>query len=93
MAKHRAGNRRIITISLPEEIARKLDMNVGKGKNIGRSAIISNMISKSLDSKTKSIESTKPPRKKINNDSSNMRQEKDTMGYIDVPQNVYYPYA
>ena len=90
MAKHRAGNRRIITISLPEEIARKLDMNVGKGKNIGRSAIISNMISKSLDSKTKSIESTKPPRKKINNDSSNMRQEKDTMGYIDVPQNVYY---
>ena len=59
MAKHRAGNRRIITISLPEEIARKLDMNVGKGKNLGRSAIISNMISESLDSKTKCFDSTK----------------------------------
>ena len=55
MAKHRAGDRRIITISLPEEIALKLDLNVGKGKNIGRSATISKMISDSLDSKTRSI--------------------------------------
>ena len=90
MAKHRAGDRRIITISLPEEIAKKLDMNVGKGKNIGRSAIISKMISDSLNSTVKSIESTNIIPKEINIDSQKTRQEKDTMGYIDVPQNVYY---
>jgi fumarate hydratase class II len=90
MAKHRAGNRRIITISLPEEIARKLDMNVGKGKNIGRSAIISDMITKSFDTQTNSIRSIDPVPKEINYDLSNMRQEKDTMGHISVPKNVYY---
>ena len=44
MAKHRAGDRRIISISLPENLAKKLDRNVGKGKGAGRSAIISKLI-------------------------------------------------
>lgn len=90
MAKHRAGNRRIITISLPEEIALKLDLNVGKGKNIGRSATISKMISESLDSKTTSVKSIKKLPKKINIESKKIRQEKDTIGFVDVPQDVYY---
>jgi len=90
MAKHRAGNRRIITISLPEEIALKLDLNVGKGKNIGRSATISKMISESLDSKTTSVKSIKKLPKKINIKSKKIRQEKDTIGFVDVPQDVYY---
>ena len=90
MAKHRAGNRRIITISLPEEIALKLDLNVGKGKNIGRSATISKMISESLDSKTTSVKSKKKLPKKINIESKKIRQEKDTIGFVDVPQDVYY---
>ena len=35
MVKHRAGDRRIISISIPEELAKKLDRRVGKGKAEG----------------------------------------------------------
>ena len=49
MAKHRAGDRRILSISIPEELARKLDKKVGKGQNDGRSATISKMIQESLN--------------------------------------------
>ena len=47
MSKHRAGDRRIISISIPEDIALRLDKKVGKGKH-GRSATISRMIEESL---------------------------------------------
>ena len=40
MAKHRAGDRRIISISIPEDLAKKLDRKVGKGRAEGRSATI-----------------------------------------------------
>ena len=49
MAKHRAGDRRIISISIPEELAKKLDRRIGKGKNEGRSATISKMIQNGLE--------------------------------------------
>ena len=49
MAKHRAGDRRILGIGIPEELARKLDKKVGKGQNDGRSATISKMIQESLN--------------------------------------------
>ena len=91
MAKHRIGNRRIITISVPEEIARKLDLSVGKGKNTGRSATISRMISESLDTKTNpplSVPTIK--QKNIENKNQDIREEKDTMGVINVPANRYY---
>ena len=52
MAKHRAGDRRIISISIPEETARKLDRKVGKGREDGRSATIVRMIHESLDSES-----------------------------------------
>jgi len=48
MAKHRAGDRRILSISIPEDLAKKLDKKVGKGQNDGRSATISKMIEKAL---------------------------------------------
>ena len=48
MGKHRVGNRRIITVSIPEDLARRLDARIGKGRGSGRSATISNMIEKSL---------------------------------------------
>ena len=51
MAKHRVGDRRIISISIPEETARKLDRRVGKGKTRGRSATISKMIEDGLSSR------------------------------------------
>ena len=41
MAKHRVGDRRIISVSIPEDIARRLDARVGKGRGEGRSATIS----------------------------------------------------
>ena len=34
MAKHRAGDRRIITVSIPENLARRLDARVGKGLSL-----------------------------------------------------------
>ena len=49
MARHRAGDRRIISISIPEELARKLDRRVGKGRNDGRSATITKMIQNGLE--------------------------------------------
>ena len=36
MAKHRAGDRRIVSISIPEDLAIKLDRRVGKGRSKGR---------------------------------------------------------
>ena len=50
MSKHRSGDRRIISISIPEELAQKLDRRVGKGKVQGRSATISKMIQNGLES-------------------------------------------
>ena len=44
MAKHRTGDRRILSISIPEDLAKKLDKKVGKGQNDGRSATITKMI-------------------------------------------------
>ena len=48
MAKHRVGDRRIISVSIPEDIARRLDARVGKGRGEGRSATISKMIESSF---------------------------------------------
>ena len=49
MAKHRAGDRRIISISIPEDLALKLDRKVGRGRNDGRSATISKLIEQGLN--------------------------------------------
>ena len=54
MAKHRTGDRRILSISIPEDLAKKLDKKVGKGQNDGRSATISKMIENSLYSSSNS---------------------------------------
>ena len=51
MAKHRSGDRRIITVSIPENLAKRLDARVGKGRDGGRSATVSKMIEKSLSGK------------------------------------------
>ncbi|MGB1766076.1 MAG: ribbon-helix-helix domain-containing protein, partial [Poseidonia sp.] len=48
MAKHRAGDRRIISISIPEALAKKLDRKVGKGRKNGRSATIAKLIEQGL---------------------------------------------
>ena len=91
MAKHRVGDRRIITVSIPEDIARRLDARVGKGRGEGRSATISKMIENSLSGAvinkptSEEIESRKP-----NKTNLTVRVETDTMGEIEVPADRYY---
>jgi fumarate hydratase class II len=91
MAKHRSGDRRIISISIPEELARKLDRRVGKGKDKGRSATIANMIQNSLESVPPiQQESHNPNQRSPKSESDSFRIEKDTMGELQVPSSRYY---
>ena len=91
MAKHRAGDRRILSISIPEELAKKLDKKVGKGQNDGRSATISKMIEKALSSDSNSQPYTPEGiPKKARGQKDSMRIEKDTMGEVEVPSDRYY---
>ncbi len=90
MAKHRAGDRRIISISIPEKLAERLDRQVGKGRKAGRSASIAKMIEDSLNS------NQQPPAKKLPEQRSavtngvDVRVEEDTMGTLEVPADRYY---
>ncbi len=90
MAKHRAGDRRIISISIPEETARKLDRKVGKGMKRGRSATIARMIEQGLSHDTSPPVDENIPQRSARADPNSYRTEKDTMGEIDVPSDRYY---
>ncbi|MDP6662083.1 MAG: class II fumarate hydratase [Candidatus Thalassarchaeaceae archaeon] len=91
MAKHRAGNRRIITISIPEELARRLDARVGKGRESGRSATVSRMIEGSLAGReVSSRASPEPEPRQAQSKPGKVRIEKDTMGEVEVPADRYY---
>jgi fumarate hydratase class II len=90
MAKHRAGDRRIMSISIPEKLAERLDRRVGKGRREGRSATITKMIEESLDSGKQnppvSIGEQRTAQAKV----GEVRIEEDTMGSLEVPANRYY---
>ena len=88
MAKHRAGDRRIISISVPEELAQRLDKVVGKGKDKGRSATIAKMIERSLTPK-KPVDNSKKDTSKAKV-KTGIRVESDTMGDLEVPADRYY---
>ena len=51
MAKHNVGDRRIVSVSIPEDVAQELDRWTGGGKNKGRSAWIVQAIRNRLDIK------------------------------------------
>ncbi len=91
MAKHRTGDRRIMSISIPEELAKKLDRRVGKGRAEGRSATISKMIENSLvaDAEPRRLEPELASRS-ARADSGQIRIEKDTMGEVEVHADRYY---
>ena len=77
MSKHRVGDRRIISISLPEDLASRLDRSVGKGKS-GRSATITKMIEAALSpQQLGKIERASRPKAKP---TGGVRVESDTMG-------------
>ena len=91
MAKHRAGDRRIISISIPEELARKLDRRVGKGRNDGRSATITKMIQNGLE--TEQIapsQNSSIQQRSASGVTGEIRIEKDTMGELEVPADRYF---
>ena len=90
MAKHRAGDRRIMSISIPEKLAERLDRRVGKGRNDGRSATIAKMIQESLDSQTPTAPSPAAEPKSVGPASGEVRIEEDTMGSLEVPADRYY---
>jgi fumarate hydratase class II len=89
MSKHRAGDRRIISISIPEEIALRLDKKVGKGKK-GRSATISRMIEESLSPSIPILTNSELPTSNLDSLSGQIRVESDTMGELNVPADKYY---
>ncbi len=89
MAKHRAGDRRIVSISLPEELAVKLDRRVGKGRSKGRSATISRLIEQSLEGRVPPPVSV-PPAPLDGGMAVKTRKETDSLGDVDVPKNAYY---
>ena len=82
MVKHRAGDRRILSISIPEELARKLDKKVGKGQNDGRSATISKMIQESLNLERNSEPYTPHNKSRVPKADGESRNEKKTKGKI-----------
>jgi Fumarase len=91
MAKHRAGDRRIISISIPEELAKKLDRRIGKGKNEGRSATISKMIQNGLEIEQNApIQERSTEPRKASAPVGEIRVEKDTMGELEVPADRYF---
>ena len=91
MAKHRAGDRRIISISIPEELARKLDRRVGKGRNDGRSATITKMIQNGLETEqTAPIQTPVSEQRSASGVAGEIRIEKDTMGELEVPADRYF---
>ena len=90
MAKHRAGDRRIISISIPENLAERLDRQVGKGRKAGRSASIAKMIEESLNSNQQSPPKTLPEQRSAVADIGEVRIEEDTMGSLEVPADRYY---
>lgn len=91
MSKHRSGDRRIISISIPEELAQKLDRRVGKGKVQGRSATISKMIQNGLESEnTPSFSEKIAIPRSAKSEGTLVRIEKDTMGELEVPSDRYY---
>ncbi len=89
MSRYRSGDRRIISISIPEEIALRLDKKVGKGKK-GRSATISRMIEESLNPQKATMNTTQTSPSNLQNLSGEVRIESDTMGELEVPADKYY---
>ena len=90
MAKHRAGDRRIMSISIPEKLAERLDRRVGKGRNEGRSATIAKMIQESLDGQGGMAPVQVATPRSASPVSGEVRIEEDTMGSLEVPADRYY---
>ncbi len=90
MAKHRAGDRRIMSISIPEKLAERLDRKVGKGRREGRSATITKMIQESLDGGQQNPPNIVVEQRVAPTPKGKVRIEEDTMGSLEVAADRYY---
>ena len=86
MARHRAGDRRIISISIPEKLAKRLDRKIGRGRHNNRSATITRLITDGLDSEGLAPHAIEDVEKIVaKTDTKGVRVESDTMGDLEVP--------
>ena len=90
MAKHRAGDRRIISISIPEDLAKKLDDASVKGEKVGVPRHCKNDPAepRCWGSGTWSAPVGAPRR--ADAPAGEVRIESDTMGELEVPADRYY---
>ena len=90
MAKHNVGDRRIVSVSIPEDVAQELDRWTGGGKNNGRSAWIVQAIKNRLNDKSTYHERSREARPRSPKSDQEYRIETDTMGEMQVPSDTYY---
>ena len=90
MAKHNVGDRRIVSVSIPEDVAQELDRWTGGGKTKGRSAWIVQAIRNRLDIKGTYQQQSREPNVRSPQSNLDFRIETDTMGEMKVPGDTYY---
>ena len=90
MAKHNVGDRRIVSVSIPEDVAQELDRWTGGGKNKGRSAWIVQAIRNRLDIKGTYQQQSREANVRSPQSNLDFRIETDTMGEMKVPGDTYY---
>lgn len=91
MAKHRAGDKRILSISMPEKLAKRLDRHIGRGRENNRSATISRLVELGItaESSPPDLDVEVEPRL-AGGAAGEVRLEQDTMGELEVPADRYF---
>ena len=90
MGKHNVGDRRIVSVSIPEDVAQELDRWTGGGKSNGRSQWIVQAIKNRLNDKGTYHERVREARPRSPQSNEKFRIETDTMGEMKVPGDTYY---
>ncbi|MBM54621.1 MAG: fumarate hydratase, class II [Euryarchaeota archaeon] len=89
MGKHNVGDRRIVSVSIPEDVAQELDRWTGLGKK-GRSAWIVQAIRNRLQTKGTYDQIYREPIPRSTGSGDEYRIETDTMGEMKVPGDKFY---
>lgn len=89
MGKHNVGGSRIVSVSIPEDVAQELDRWTGLGKK-GRSAWIVQAIRTRLQTKGTYDQIYREPIPRSTESNDEYRIETDTMGEMKVPGDKFY---
>ena len=91
MARHRAGDRRILSISIPEKLAKRLDRQVGRGREQGRSATIARLVELGMKAEASAPDLDVEVEPRVAAAAADeVRLERDTMGELEVPADRYF---